>query len=393
MRITKNSLFLALLALCAAALVAGCNGAENGKGAAQAAQTPEVGVVTLAKEPVTLTTTLPGRTAAHLIAEVRPQVGGILEKRLFTEGGDVKAGQVLYRIDPAPYQAAYDQAKANLAQAEANLVPLKLKAERYADLIRDNAVSRQDYEDAEAAAKQAEALIQADKAVLDTAAINLGYTKITAPISGHIGRSSVTEGALLTADQATALATVRQLDPIYVDVTQSSVDMLRLKRDMASGRLKSAGKDQAEVRLLLEDGTSYAHTGKLQFSEVAVDQSTGAVTLRAIFPNPDHLLLPGMYVRAVLEEGVDESAILAPQQGVTHDTKGRATALVVTADDTVEQRILTVDRAMGDKWLVTSGLAAGDRLVVDGLQRVRPGIKVRPVPATLPAAPKQAEHE
>lgn len=394
MRNNGTYLVFALLALGAMAMVATSLPAEETGGApGQAAPPPQVGVVTLTRQPVTLTTTLPGRTVAHLVAEVRPQVGGIVQKRLFREGGDVKAGEVLYQIDPAPFQAAYDQAKANLAQAEANLAPLKLKAQRYTNLVKDNAVSRQDYEDATAAARQAEAVVLADKAALATAGINLGYTRITAPISGHIGRSGVTPGALVTANQADSLATVRQLDPIYVDVTQSSSEMLRLKRDLASNRLKMAGKGQAEVALFLEDGTRYASAGKLEFSEVAVDQGTGAVTLRALFPNPEHLLLPGMYVRAVLEQGMDDNAVLAPQQGVTHDAKGHATALVVAGNDTVEQRDLVVGQALGDKWLVQSGLTAGDRLIVDGLQRVRPGMQVQPVPASLPAAAPQAEQQ
>ncbi len=387
MRIMKtNSLFGAAV-LIAAALLGSVLPATAQDGPQGQAKLPQVGVVELTPQAVSLTTTLAGRTSPYLIAEVRPQVGGIIQKRLFTEGADVKAGDTLYQIDPATYQAAYDSAKASLARSEANAIPAKLRAERYTQLVTVNAVSRQDYDDAVAAAKQAEAQVEVDKAALATARINLGYTRVTSPISGRIGRSAVTPGALVTASQATALSTIQQLDPIYVDVTQSSAELLRLKRDLAEGRLRGAGENQAVVKLLLEDGTPYPREGRLEFSDVTVDQSTGAITVRAVFPNPSAELLPGMFVRAVLEEGVDEQAILAPQQGVTRNFKGEATALVLTQDGTVEQRIIQVDRALGDKWLVRSGLSSGDRLIVDGLQKVRPGMKAQPAPTASAPAP------
>ncbi|MBF0525684.1 MAG: efflux RND transporter periplasmic adaptor subunit [Deltaproteobacteria bacterium] len=323
---------------------------------------------------------LPGRTSAYLIAEVRPQVGGIIQKRLFKEGSDVKAGQVLYQIDPATYQAAYNSAKAALAKSEANVIPARLRTDRYKELVGINAVSRQDYDDASAVLKQAEADVAAKKADVDTARINLAYTHVSAPISGRIGRSAVTTGALVTAGQASPLATIQQLDPIYVDVTQSSADMLRLKRDLAGGAITHDAEGQAKAGLLLEDGTSYPLPGKLKFSEVTVDQSTGSVTLRTVFPNPNDLLLPGMYVRAVIEEGSKEQALLVPQRGVTRDPAGNATALVVGEGDKVEQRKLKVARALGDRWLISDGLKPGDRLIVEGLQKAQPGVVVKAVP-------------
>lgn len=337
-------------------------------------------MVTLASQSVTLETELPGRTTPFGIAEVRPQVNGIIQKRLFREGSDVAAGAPLYQIDPAPYQATLDSARAALQRSEANLVAARLRADRYKGLVAINAVSQQDYDDAVAAQKQAEAAIASDKAAIRMAEINIGYTRIVSPIAGRVGRSVVTPGALVTANQAGPLATVQQLDPIYVDVTQSSAELLRLRRDLAEGRLKS-DKGQAVVRLRLEDGTPYAPPGRLQFSEATVDERTGAVTLRAVFPNPNKELLPGMYVRAVIEEGTADGVLLVPQQGVTRNPKGDATTLVVKADNTVELRQIDAPRAVGDKWLVTSGLQAGDRVIVEGLQKVRPGAAVRPVPA------------
>ncbi len=342
------------------------------------AMEPEVGVVTLAPQRVKIDTELAGRTSAYLIAEVRPQVGGIIKKRLFTEGSDVKSGEALYQIDPAPYQAALDSAKAAAAKAEANLFSARLKAERYKDLVAINAVSQQNYDDAFAALKQAEADVAAAKAAQQTAQINLDYTRVISPISGRIGRSSVTQGALVTANQAASLATIQQLNPIYVDVTRSSTELLRLKRDLASGQLKSAGK--ARVKLILEDGTSYPLEGSLQFSEVTVDQGTGAITLRAVFPNPNQDLLPGMYVRATLETGVDEQAILVPQRGVTRNNKGEATVLVLEPDNRVQMRVIEVSRAMGEMWLVASGLKAGERVIVEGLQKVRHGGTAKAAP-------------
>jgi membrane fusion protein (multidrug efflux system) len=326
-----------------------------------------------------LTTELPGRTAAYLIAEIRPQVNGIIRQRLFEEGSDVKAGSLLYQIDPAPYEAAYEQAKAALAVAEANLPPVRLRAERLKGLVEIHAVGQQDYDDAAAALARAEASVASARAAVESARINLGYTPIRAPISGRIGRSAVTVGALVTAYQPAELAVIQKLDPIYVDVTQASADLLRLRRDLASGELKSTGSHR-RVKLLLEDGTPYAHEGTLQFRDVTVDSTTGSVVLRVVFPNPEYTLLPGMFVRAIVEEGVNEKAILAPQQGVTRDAKGNATALVVGAESKVEERALSLDRAIDDRWLVTTGLADGDRVIVEGLQRIRPGVPVKAVP-------------
>ncbi|WP_428826550.1 efflux RND transporter periplasmic adaptor subunit [Azonexus sp. IMCC34842] len=357
-----------------------------------AATPPEVGVMDIQAQALTLTTELSGRTSAYLVSEVRPQVGGIIQKRQFVEGAEVKAGQPLYQIDPASYQATYDSARASLAKAEASLVSTRNKASRYEELVAIKAVSQQDNDDSQAALKQAQADVAAAKAAVETARINLDYTRVASPISGRIGRSSVTPGALVTASQASALSTVQQLDPIYVDVTQSSTELLRLKRDLASGQLKPAGANQAAVKLLLEDGSAYPLPGKLQFSDVTVDQNTGTIMLRAVFPNPKGDLLPGMYVRAVLEEGDEAQAILAPQQGVTRDTKGNPTALVVGADNKVELRVLKTRRVVGDKWLVSEGLKAGDKLIVDGLQKIAPGMAVHPVSAdkAVPAAPAAA---
>ena len=341
---------------------------------------PEVGVVVLQPRRVAITTELAGRTSSYLVAEVRPQVGGIIRERLFTEGGEVKVGDVLYQIDPVTYQAAYAGAKAALNRAEANLTPIRYRVERYKELVAVNAVSRQDYDEAVASLMQVEADIEVNKAAVETARINLAYTRIIAPISGRIGKSSVTTGALVTASQSTALATIQQFDPIYVDVTQSSANLLRLKQNMANGKMRPDVTNQAKVKLLLEDGTPYPQAGILKFSDVTVDPSTGSVILRTVFPNPQHLLLPGMYVRAILEEGVNERAILVPQQGVTHDQKGNATALVVDGSDKVEQRVLKIDRSIDDKWLVSEGLKAGDRVILEGLQKVRPGAPVKVVP-------------
>jgi membrane fusion protein (multidrug efflux system) len=359
-------------------MLTGCGKKQSG-GPSQTG-TPEVAVVTLQPAQVMLTTELPGRTSAYLIAEVRPQVGGIIQKRLFTEGSDVKEGEVLYQIDPAVYQATYNSAKATLARAEANLFPIRLKAGRYAELVKINAVSQQDYDDASAALKQAEADVEAGKAAVETARINLAYTKVTAPISGRIGRSSVTNGALVTASQPAALATIQQLSPIYVDVTQSSAELLRLKQNLASGLLKSNGAAQARVRLLLEDGSPYPLPGTLKFSEVTVDQSTSSITLRAIFPNPKHMLLPGMFVRAILEEGVNAHAILVPQRGVTRNPAGNAMVMVVGSEEKVEPRVIKVLRTVGENWLVSEGLKAGDRVILEGLQKARPGTPVKAVP-------------
>jgi membrane fusion protein (multidrug efflux system) len=375
-------------------MLTGCDKKQSG--GPPEAGTPEVGVVTLQPERIMLTTELPGRTSAYLIAEVRPQVGGIIQKRLFTEGSDVKEGEVLYQIDPAVYQATYDSAKAALAKAEANIITIRLKAGRYEELVKINAVSQQEYDDASAALKQAEADVAAGKAAVEAARINLAYTKVTAPISGRIGRSSVTDGALVTASQPAALATIQQLSPIYVDVTQSSAELLRLKQNLASGLLKSNGSAQAKVSLLLEDGSPYPLPGTLKFSEVTVDQSTGSITLRAIFPNPKHTLLPGMFVRAILEEGVNEHAILVPQRGVTRNPAGNAMVMLVGSEEKVEPRVIKVLRTVGENWLVSEGLKAGDRVILEGLQKARPGTPVKAMPfgskadGTPATAPKAA---
>lgn len=349
---------------------------------------PEVGVITVQPQRLALTTELSGRTTAQMVAEVRPQVSGIIQKRIFTEGSDVKAGQVLYQIDPATYQAAFASAKASQARAEASLVAVRLKAERYQELVKIKAVSQQENDDAQASLKQAEADVASAKAAVETARINLAYTKITAPISGRIGRSTVTDGALVTANQTTALATIQQLGSMYVDVTQSSSDLIKLKQNLSSGLLKNASSTQAKVKLLLEDGTPYPQTGTMKFSEVTVDQSTGSITLRAVFPNPKQTLLPGMFVRAVVEEGIVEQAILIPQRGVSRNPKGDATVMVVGAEDKVEPRMVKVVRTVGDSWLVNDGLKSGDRVILEGIQKARPGTVVKAVPfGSAPAAP------
>ena len=335
-----------------------------------------VSVVTLKAAPVPITTELPGRVAAFRVADVRPQVNGIILKRLFTEGSEVTAGQQLYQIDPATYQATYDSASATLMSAHA-------QARRYKLLAASNAVSKQDYDNALAADLRA-------KADVETAHINLVYTKVLSPISGRISRSAVTEGALVTANQPTALATVQQLDTVYVDVAQPSSTLLRLKREAAAGQLQMNSAGQTPVRLRLEDGSDYAASGTLQFSEVTVDEGTGSVTLRAVFSNPQRLLLPGMFVREEIEEGVRRDALLVPQLGVSHNQKGDATALVVGSDNVVQLRILEVDRAIGDEWLVTGGVKAGDRVIVEGLQLAQPGSKVSPQEYRPAAAPGNA---
>ncbi|MDN0074246.1 efflux RND transporter periplasmic adaptor subunit [Crenobacter sp. SG2303] len=377
---TRRALFAVGLIAGSIAL-AGC-GKSVAANAPAATGPVEVGVVTIQPQRVALTSELAGRTAPYMVSEVRPQVGGLIQKRLFKEGGDIKAGQVLYQIDPASYQAAYDSAKAALDKARANLGSIKLKADRYKELVSINAVSKQDFDDVSASLKQAEADVASAKAAVDNARINLDYTRITAPISGRIGRSSVTPGALVTANQTVALSTVQQLDPIYVDVTQASAQVLKLKRELAEGQLQNDGENGAKVKLTLEDGSSYPLEGRLELSEVTVDQGTGSITLRAVFPNPKHELLPGMYVRAQLVEGVKNEAILAPQQGVTRDNKGGATAMVVSKNGKAELRQLTTSRAIGASWLVTSGLNAGDQLIVEGLQKIKPGAPVKPVAAT-----------
>jgi membrane fusion protein (multidrug efflux system) len=326
---------------------------------------PEVAVVTVARQPVLLTTELPGRTSPYCIAEIRPQVNGLIQKRLFTEGADVQVGQGLYQIDPAPFQAALDM-------AQANLPALRLRADRFKEALADKAVSQQDFDDADAALKQAEA-------AADTARINLNYTHIVSPISGRIGTSTVTEGAIVTAYQPTALTTIQQMNPIYVDVPQSTSETLRLQRLLNTGRINNDGTNANQVQLILEDGTKYPLEGTLQFRDVSVDPTTASVVLRMVFPNPKGVLLPGMFVRTVVQEGVDQ-AILIPQQAVSRDTKGNPAALIVNAAGKVEPRLLSLDRAIGDQWLVASGLTPGDRVIVEGMLKVRPGAAVNAVP-------------
>ena len=402
-------------------MLTGCGKPTKGAGPPPGG-TPEVAVVVVQPERVPLVTELPGRISAYRVAEVRPQVNGIVQKRLFNEGSDVKTGQVLYQIDPAPFQAACDNAAANLAamrnaadraraaleaslanvtRQQATLDLARTNRRRFEELLKEGAVaaSQRDQAVAEADVAQAtlrateaqvnsdreavaaaQAVIQQAEAALETCRINLGYTTITAPISGRIGKSNVTEGALATGYQGSAFTTIQQLDPIYVDATQSSANLLQLKRDIASGRIKGDGPDQARVKLLLEDGTPYPLDGGLKFSDVTVDPSTGSYILRMVFPNPRHTLLPGMYVRAIVQEGVVDQAILVPQQSVSRDPKGNPVVLIVDGSEKVAQRKITVDRAIGDKWLVSEGLKPGDRLIVEGSQRVRPGASVKVVP-------------
>jgi len=340
---------------------------------------PEVAVMTVQPKEVVITTELPGRTSAYQIAEVRPQVSGIIQKRLFTEGAEVKAGQPLFQIDPALYQAALDNAEAALARSEAQLPAIQLRASRFKDLLEQNAVSQQDYDDAAAALKQVQADIQFGKASVETARINLQYTTITAPISGRIGKSNVTEGALVTAYQPLALATIQQIDPIYVDVTQSTADILRLRQQMEKGQIGQNGKNR-QVRLLLDDGTEYPLKGTLQFRDITVDPSTGSVTLRMTFPNPKGILLPGMFVRAIVQEGINKKAILVPQQAVMRDPQGNFIVFLVDDKGIVQPRPITVDRAIGSDWLVSSGLAPGERVIVEGIVKVKPGMHVKTVP-------------
>jgi membrane fusion protein (multidrug efflux system) len=397
-------------------------GCDSSKSAPPPPPAPEVATVSVQMERIVLTTELPGRTSAYSMAEIRPQVGGLIQKRLFEEGSEIKAGQVLYEIDPAPLQAAYDNAAANVSAARraadraraavaasragvtrqrAVLENARVNRKRFEDLLAEGAVSASQRDQAateadvaEATLLSVEAQVESDReavaaaeaaikqaeAALETARINLGYARVTAPIPGRIGKSSVTVGALVKASQDTPLATIQQLDPIYVDVTESSVNLLRLKQNLASGQLKGNGPKQAKVKLLLEDGTPYPLEGTLKFSDVTVDPSTGSFILRTLFPNPQHLLLPGMYVRAIVQEGLVDQAILIPQQAVSRDPKGNPIALVVDSAEKVAQRKIAVERAVGDKWLVTEGLIPGDRLIVEGTQKARPGTSVKVVP-------------
>ena len=374
------------LSITAAAVLTACGPADAQGGGHQAQGPAPVGVIKLQPQRVALNAELAGRTVATQTAEVRPQVTGIVKTRAFTEGSDVKAGQVLYQIHPASYQAALDSAKASLAKAEANATTARLKAGRYDELAGIDAVSQQLRDDARAALQQAQADVEAAKAAVRTAQIDLDRTRVTAPVAGRIGRSAVTPGALVTANQATALATVQQLDPIYVDVTQTSAELLRLQRQLADGTLQRDAAGQARVKLWLEDGSSYPLEGKLQFSELQVDPTSGSVTLRAQFPNPRRQLLPGMYVRAQVQTGSQAQALLAPQTAVSRDARGNATAMVLK-DGKVEARVLQTAGVVQGQWLVTGGLAAGDELIVDGLQRLRPGMPAQGVPAGAASAP------
>ncbi|MFM0050961.1 efflux RND transporter periplasmic adaptor subunit [Caballeronia grimmiae] len=348
-------------------------------------QTPEVGVVTVQPTAVPVTAELPGRTSAYLVAQVRARVDGVVLRREFTEGSIVKAGQRLYKIDPAPYIAQLNNAKASLAKAQANLASTTAQANRYKVLVAANAVSKQDYDNAVASQGQAAADVAAGKAAVDAAQINLGYTDVVSPVTGQVGISQVTPGAYVQASQATLLATVQQLDPTYVDLTQSSLDGLKLRRQIQEGRLTTSGPNAAKVSLVLEDGRIYSEKGKLQFTDVTVDPTTGSVTVRAIFQNKDRVLLPGMFVRGRIEEGVNPSALVVPQIGITHDQKGTPTALVVGDDNKVALRQLVTSGTYGQNWVVESGLKAGDRVIVQGVDKVRPGAEVKVVPAQLPA--------
>lgn len=366
-----------VLSLSLLLLLVGCGDPPGGPPPAEGV--PEMAVTTVRTQPILLTRELPGRTVPYLIAEVRPQVGGIIQSRQFREGAEVKAGETLYQIDPASYQASYDNAVATLGKANATLQTARLKADRYRELVADAAVSRQDNDDAASALGQAQADVAAAKANVESARINLAYAKVDAPISGRIGKSSVTPGALVTASQALALAKIQQLDPIYVDVTQPSASLLKLKQAMARGEIAKAGDSSARVKLLLEDGSAYPLEGQLEFSDITVEQSTGAITVRAVFPNPHADLLPGMYVRAVLQEGVQEDGILVPQRAVSRNSAGKPTAFVVGADGTLQMRVLETERTVGDQWMIRTGLEPGDQLVVEGLPRAREGEKVRVV--------------
>lgn len=378
LRSTPGRVALMLTCALASAWLAGC-----GKAAPPPAPAApvEVGVHRVEPQRQAIVTELPGRTSARLIAEIRPQVGGIVQRRLFEEGAQVRAGQVLYQIDPASFQASFASAQAGVAKAEATLNSAGVTARRNTELVKIDAISQQQGDDSQAALKQAQADLAVARAALDAARINLDRTRIVAPISGRVDISSVTPGALVTANQEAALTTVQQLDPLVVDVVQSSGELLRLKRELASGALQRSGVDEAPIKLVLEDGSAYPHLGRLQFSGVTVNRSTGAVTLRALVPNPNGVLMPGMYVRALLESGVAETALLVPQQGITRTPSGEASALVIGADARVEKRTVKVDRAIGNRWQVVDGLKAGDQVIVDGLQRVKVGTLVRAAPA------------
>ena len=366
-------------------LLSGCKKGEGGPPLSQThgPQIPEIGFIVVEERPVELTTELPGRISASRMAEIRPQVNGIIQKRLFEEGSDVKAGQLLYQIDPASFEAVYASAKASLERAKANLPSVQSRASRYKDLIRNNAVSKQDYDDAAAALAQTKADIDFWNSEVEKARINLDYTRINAPISGRIDRSNVTEGAIVTAYQPMPLAAIVQLDPIYVDVTQSSSEFLRLRRSLDAGKITDGQENRRSVRIILEDGSNYSLEGELRSRDVMVNPATGSTVLRIVAPNPNRVLLPGMFVRAIVREGVAAKAILVPQQGVSRNSKGQAVALVVDEKGLASLRVLVIDRAIGNQWLVMSGLVQGDRLIVEGLLKVRPGAPVKAVQINL----------
>lgn len=377
----SRNTFLNLLAIgtIGASLLTGC-GPKAPAGPTEAPPA-EVGVITVNMGSATMVSDLPGRTSAYRKAEVRPQVSGIIQKRLFTEGSEVKAGTQLYQIDPSTYEAALASAEADLSRAQANFTTAKARNNRVQSLGASKVISQQDLDDSVAALAQAQSGVEIAKASVESARINLKYTKVLAPIGGVIGKSSVTEGALVSAGQSQVLATIQQLDPIYVDVSQSADEMLNLRRQIMSGKVSAPG--EAKVKLVLNDGSQYAQEGRLQFSEVGVSESTGTVVLRALFPNPDKLLLPGMFVRTQLQEGVRDKAILVPQIGVTRDRAGDATVLVVNKESKVELRSIKTSRTIGDKWLVEEGLAVGEQVIVEGLQKVKPGAQVKAIPAQI----------
>ncbi len=387
----KNRQVATLFALISASFLFGGCGPRGPRGPQQMGP-PEVSVVAMKTERVVLTTELPGRTAAYRTAEIRPQVNGLILNRAFKEGSEIKAGDLLYQIDSAPYQAAYDQAKAAVAMTEANLPAARSREERFKKLVESHAVGQQDYDDALAALRRLEGQLGVSKAAMESARINLSYTPIKAPISGRIGRSRVTEGALVTAYQPVSLATIQQLDPIYVDIPKSTAEMLRLKRRLAAGQLRHDGENQSKVEIIQEDGTPYPLEGTLAFRDITVDPSTGSVILRVVVPNPDGMLLPGMFVRAILKEGVNDAAILVPQQCVSRNRKGVPFVMVVGDDGTVAMKMLTLDRSVGDKWLVSSGLNPGDQVIIEGLQRVRPGTPVKVVPLDSNPGDSSAEN-
>lgn len=374
---------------CGLAMLAGCGQKPEQKapGMPGASGPPEVAVVVLKEERVAITRELPGRVSANLVAEVRPQVSGIIRERLFEEGANVQAGAVLYKIDPTPYKAALETARAAVIRAEANLPSLRERKRRYQELLKEKAVSAQEFDDISAALNQVEADVQYGKTAIETARINLSYTDIKAPISGRIGKSNITVGALATAGQPNPLAVIQKIDTVFVDASQSSSDLLRMKQELACGQMKKNNIEGAKVKLLLEDGNPYPHEGVFKFSDVTVNPATGSFMLRISFPNPQQTLLPGMYVRAVVKEGVKENAVLVMQQAVTRDPKGRAYAMTVDQAGKVEQRFLTIDRAIGDRWLVCEGLKSGDRVIVEGLQKIRPGVQARVVAFNPKAAP------